>query len=358
MTRRDRVLRSLWPVMLWGVLTGCKTRDVTRYTKDGLFIIRLATPAGYSEAQIADGLGLWTAEGLKPEYVGVLNPGQEISAALSGKVDVIGGHPNTIVKARLAGANVTAVVNAMVDDKENPHIVYHVQSKSGITGIEGFQELARHRKIRVAVVARNGCPDWYFGEWLEQGGISDSSVEWVLMPAKQQLEALSKGLVDIVTTHAPFINVADADPEFHRVLSSWDILKDPAAGSSVRSLTDKFIREYPNAVRAFVRVYRKAYKWSNSHQQEARELFGKIYQLRPEQVSIVSWNERDWIDDSDINPWIVRQMLHRDIKPNASIRASDIYTNAFNSYWIEAGRPNTEMPFTAAQSEALRRSRK
>jgi ABC-type nitrate/sulfonate/bicarbonate transport system substrate-binding protein len=358
MIRHDCVLGSLLTLLMWVALTGCKTHEASRYTKDGLFIIRLATPVGYSEAQIADALGLWAAEGLQPEYVGTLNPGQEISAALSGKVDVIGGHPNTIVKARLAGANVTAVVNAMVDDKDNPHIVYHVQRTSGITGIEGFQELAKQRKIKVAVVARNGCPDWYFGEWLEQGGISDSSVEWVLMPAKQQLEALSKGLVDVITTHAPFINVADADPAFRRVLSSWDILGDPAAGSSVRSLTDRFIREYPKAVRAFVRVYRKAYKWSNAHQQEARVLFGRLYNLKPEQVSILSWNERDWINDSDINPWIVRQVLHRDIKPDAPIRASDIYTNEYNSYWIDAGRPNTVVPFTMVQGEALRRIRK
>jgi len=354
MIRDKTASRILLLLLAIATLSACRKRDASRYTKEGLFIIRLATPAGYSEAQIADAQGYWAEEGLKPEYVGVISPGQEIAAALSETVDVIGGHPNTIVKARLAGAHVTAVVNAMVDNKDNPHIVYHVQARSGITGMEGFRELALHHKIRVAVVARNGCPDWYFSEWLQRGGIPDEAVDWILMPAKQQLEALSKGFVDVITTHAPYINVADADPEFHRVLSSWDILQDPAAGSSVRSLTDKFIRNYPSAVRAFVRVYRKAYKWSNSHQDEARALFGRIYQLKPEQVSILTWNERDWINDLDINPWIVRQIAHGDIRSNAHIQAGDIYTNEFNSYWIAAGRPNTVFPFTASQEASLR----
>jgi ABC-type nitrate/sulfonate/bicarbonate transport system substrate-binding protein len=346
-----------------GVLVGllfsnCKATGESRYTKDGLFIIRIPTPTDCSENQIADAIGSWREEGLQPEYVGVLDPGQVVTAALSGKVDVLGGHPNSIIKARLAGAKITAVVNAMVDTKDNPHVVYHVLRKSGIVGIDGFQELAKHRKIRVAVVARNGCPDWYFGEWLERGGVADDAVDWEVMPAKQQLEALSKGFVDVVTTHEPFINAADANPEFVRVLSSWDILQDPAAGSSVRSLTDKFIREHPDAVRSFVRAYRKAHKWTNANPEATRVLCGKLFNLRPERVSILTYNDRDWITDSDINPWIARQILHKDIKVDAKIKASDIYTNEFNSYWIAAGKPTTVVPFDPIQAvEALRSKR-
>jgi ABC-type nitrate/sulfonate/bicarbonate transport system substrate-binding protein len=340
------------------LLSQCKTKSESRYTKDGLFIIRIPTPTDCSENQIADAIGSWKEEGLQPEYIGVLAPGEVVTAALSGKVDVIGGHANGFVKARLAGAKITAVVNAMVDTKENPHVVYHVLRKSGISGIEGFREIAKLRKIRVAVVARNGCPDWYFGEWLERGGIHDEAVDWEVMPAKQQLEALSKGFVDVVTTHEPFINVADADPNFTRVLSSWDILQDPAAGSSVRGLTDKFIKEYPNIVGAFTRAYRKAHKWTNANPDATRVLCGKLFNLRPEQVSILTYNDRDWIDDSDVNPWIVRQVIHKDIKPDAKIRARDIYSNELNSYWIAAGRPNTVFPFDLTQAVQELRAKK
>jgi ABC-type nitrate/sulfonate/bicarbonate transport system substrate-binding protein len=210
----------------------------------------------------------------------------------------------------------------MVDTKENPHVVYHVLRKSGIRGIEGFREIAKQRKIRVAVVARNGCPDWYFGEWLERGGIHDEAVDWEVMPAKQQLEALSKGFVDVVTTHEPFI------------------------------------KEYPNIVGAFTRAYRKAHKWTNANPDATRVLCGKLFNIRPEQVSILTYNDRDWIDDSDVNPWIVRQVIHKDIKPDAKIRARDIYSNELNSYWIAAGRPNTVFPFDLTQAVQELRAKK
>lgn len=328
-------------VLAVAALCGCQKKDASRFTKDGLFIIRQETPTGYSENQIADSLGLWKEEGIKMEYVGVLTPGTSVPAALSGKVDVVGGHPNTIIKARLAGAKITAVVNGMVDNKANPHIVYHVRKQSDITGIEGFRELAKIRKIKVAVSGRNGCSDWYFSEWLVRGGVPEDAVDWQIMPAKQQIEALSKGLVDVITTHPPFIGVADADPSFHRVLSSFDILGDPAAGASVRGFTDKFIRKYPDQVAAFVRVYVKAHKWSNAHQDSARILFGKIFKQPPENVSVFQFNAREWINDSDINPWITRQIAHKDIKPGIKVKATDIYTNEYNSYWKKAGKPNT-----------------
>jgi len=331
-------------------LSGCQKKDASRYTKDGLFIIRQETPTGYSENQIADSLGLWQKEGIKMEYVGVLTPGTSVPAALSGKIDVVGGHPNTIIKARLAGAKITAVVNGMVDNKDNPHIVYHVQKKSGITGIEGFRELAKVRKIKVAVSGRNGCSDWYFSEWLVRGGVPEDAVDWQIMPAKQQIEALSKGLVDVITTHPPFIGVADADPNFHRVLSSFDILGDPAAGASVRGFTDKFIKKYPDQVAAFVRVYVKAHKWSNAHQDSARILFSKIFKQPSENVSVFQFNAREWINDSDINPWIERQIAHKDIRPGIKVKASDIYTNGYNSYWEKAGKPNTVFPLPDSKS--------
>jgi len=344
MKRRLRSLSQLLlPLVALASADCTRPKEAWRHTKDGLFVIRIATPSGYSEDQIADSLGYWKDEKLKVEYVGVLSPGTAVPAALSGKVDVIGGHPNTLIKARLAGAKITAVVNGMVDDEKNPHIVYHVTKRSGLHTPESFLALANTRKIRVAVSARNGCSDWYFDEWLLGHGVREDQIDWQIMPAKQQLEALSKGLVDVVTTHPPFINAADADPNFHRVLSSFDILHNPAAGASVRGFTDKFIKENPEAVAGFVRAYTRAHEWSNAHPDLARALFGKLFNLPPDQVSIFSFNPRRWIDDSDINVWLARQIAHKDIKPDTKFKASDIYTNEYNAYWIEAGRPNTTL---------------
>lgn len=331
-------------------LAGCKEKDAGRYTKDGLFIVRMASSTNTSETQFADSLGFWKEEGLQPEYVGTLTPGTEIPAALSEKVDVIGGHPNTIAKAVLAGAKIHITVNGLIDTKDFPHLVYHVQKKSGIVGIEGFQALARQRKIKIGVNARNGCSDWYLDEWLRAGGVTPDQIDWVLMPNKQQIEALSKGFIDVSTTHTPFIKPTDTDPNFHRVLSSFDIVHDPAAGGAFRGFTDKFIKQHPEQVAAFTRVMIKAHRWSNAHPDSAKRLLGRIFNQPVEKVDYRNFATREWINDSDINVWLKRQFAHKDIKPGTKIQASDIYTNANNSYWIAAGKPKTYAPLVLPET--------
>jgi len=343
---KRKLLSLVFPVLLALPLGGCHKKDAARYTKDGLFVLHLATPTGPLETQIADAKGFWKEEGIKVDYVGILSPGTEVPAVLSGKVDAVNSlHPNATIKARLAGAKILAVANGMVDDQANPHIVYHVSKRSGIVGIEGLKALAKTRKIRIAVTSRNTCSDWYFDEWLARNGIPEEALDWQIMPAKQQLEALSKGLVDVVTTHPPFIAAADADTNFHRLTSSWEIVGDPAAGASVRAFSEKFIKQYPEQIAAFIRVYVKVHEWSNAHPDSARLIYAKAFKLPPEKVSIFAFNKREWINDSDINPWILRQIAHKDIRPGIKVKASDIYTNAQNPFWKKAGKPNTVFPY-------------
>jgi len=341
---RRKLAHFLASAVIVIVAVGCKPKNRERFTKDGLFIIRMQSSSNTSETQFADVLGLWQEEGLQPEYIGTLTPGTEIPAALSEKIDVIGGHPNSFAKAILAGAKVHITVNGLIDTKEFPHLVYHVQKKSGITGIEGFQALAKQRKIKVAVNSRNSCPDWYLSEWFQAGGIKDEDVDWVLMPNKQQIDALSQGFVDVATTHTPFIKPTDADPNFHRVLSSFDIVQTPAAGGAFRGFTDKFAKQYPEQVAAFTRVMIKAHRWSNANPEAAKRLLGRIFNQPADRVDYRNFAEREWIDDSDINVWLKRQIAHRDIKPGTRIQASDIYSNEYNPYWKASGKPSTYAP--------------
>jgi len=333
-------------------LAGCKKtgKDASRYTKDGLFIVHMQTPTVFCENNIADALGLWKEEGLKADYIGVLTPGTDVPALLSGKIDFNNSHPNNIVKARLAGAKIIAISTGMIDDSVNPHIVYHVQKKSGITGIEGFRELAKKRKIKIAVSGRNGCADWYFDEWLIRGGVPEAALDWVVMPQKQQLEALSKGLVDAITSHPPFIKAADADPNFTRIISSFEIVHNPAAGASVRTTSEKFAKEHPEIVSAFIRVYVKAHEWSNAHPDSAKAIVARAFNQPADKVSLFTFSNRRWLNDSDVNPWLERQIAHKDIKPDAKIKAADIYTNKYNSYWKDAGKPNTFFPGQGAKT--------
>lgn len=336
-------------------LSGCRKKEASRYTRDGLFVVRMQSPGGsFSELQIADSLGFWKQEGLKPEYIGTLTPGTEIPAALSGKVDLIGGHINSFTKAWLAGAKIHGVITRMVDDSANPHLVYHVLKKSGLDDVKAFVELSRTRKIKIAVSSRNTCSDWYFDEWLQAAGVQEKDIDWVLMPAQQQLGALSKGYVDVVTTHPPFVKPADADPDFHRVLSSFDIVHNPAAGAGFHGFTDKFIKEHPKEVESFVRVIVRVHQWSNSHRDSARQIFGRINKQPLENVDYRIFAKREWINDSDLNPWIERQMYHNDIKLDAKLLASDVYTNDYNPYWKAAGKPNTYFPYKRPTTQAIR----
>jgi ABC-type nitrate/sulfonate/bicarbonate transport system substrate-binding protein len=329
-------MKQIWLIRLTGFililgLIGVSPTILSKgKDKIKLFTIKSQTQVGFVEYFVAEDLGYFKEEGIRLEYVGVLQAGTEIATVVSGNVDVFTGHPNTVVRAILAGAKIKIVAPGMVDNPTYPHMIYFVKKGSAVGSAKDIRQLKR--KVKVAVSAINSCTDLLFYEWLTQNGLKESKAEFVIMPDKQQEQALEQGLVDVATLHPAYWKQAIENKKLAKLVSTWEITKSPGAGASIRGFSEKFLQEHPNEVRGFVRALIKAHKWINTHLQEAIEINARHLGLKPEDVTAFWYDENDYIQDSYINEWFKMMLKHGQLK-KGQIKPADVYTNDYNPYY-------------------------
>ncbi len=81
-------------------------------------------PTSVHSLYVADELGFFREEGIKPEFVGVIPPAQLVAAVMAGKVDVGGAHANRTIAGINAGAKIKAVAGNTETTKDKPHMIY------------------------------------------------------------------------------------------------------------------------------------------------------------------------------------------------------------------------------------------
>jgi ABC-type nitrate/sulfonate/bicarbonate transport system substrate-binding protein len=236
----------------------------------------------------------------------------------------IGAHPFVVAQAIMAGVKVKAVAPGMIDDPEFPHVRYLVKEDSPIKTLDDIVGKKVSQTSSSSV-----CQDGYLKLYLQQHNLP-MNVEWVKLPNPgQQEQALKQGLVDMTTSHPPFSGITVKQPGIRQVATSYDIVKTPGAGLSVRGFNEKFIAEHPDIVKAFCRALQKSHKWINANQQEATAIMAKKLKVdNQDNVSVFRYEERGIIDPAYMELWI---KMSEDIglwQPGA-IKATDIYTNEF-----------------------------
>lgn len=308
------------------LIPGCgKKEEKASDESDGkLFKIRVATQTTFNETQIADKLGFFREEGIEIEYTGVLKPGiTEYQLIAQGINDAfISSHPPNVAQARLAGIKVVAVAPGMVDNENFPHVRYLVKEDSPIKTLNDIL----NRKVSITSIS--ACTDGYVKYYLKQNNLEDK-VQWVTLPNPgQQEQSLVQGLVDMATSHPPYAGIALKQGGVRQIATSWDILKDPAAGLSVRGFSEDFIKKNPEVVKGFCKAMYKARVWINSHQDEAKAIIAKCLDLKTEDISVFWYDEHKAIEQAYIETWFeIAEDLG--LWKKGEIKPTDIYVNDY-----------------------------
>jgi ABC-type nitrate/sulfonate/bicarbonate transport system substrate-binding protein len=301
-------------------------RDPARYTDDGLFIVKSLIQTGFNEFDIADVRGYFKEEGIKIQYVGLVEGLSSYQLLAQGDIDVVNGHPNQVAQSRIAGVKVKAVIPGMVDNPEYPHVRYIAREDGPIKSLDDI--IGK----KVGIGSYSVCVDGYLRYYLQERGIP-GEVEWVVLPTGGQPEqALSQGRIDLTTSHPPFGHIAILAGGNKQIATSWDILHSPGAGLSIRAFTEDFIEKYPEVVRGFSKAMYKARIWIDDNMAEAVPLVSEILGLDTDSVDL-EW-DGFWFEQSPtINPEYIQTWFdlceklgvwnHGDLEPE------DIYTNAF-----------------------------
>ncbi len=297
-----------------------------------LFPVRIQSQTGFNEFFIAEELGYFKEEGIQIRYIGILRPGTELATVVSDNNDVFMNHPNSVALAVLAGAKIKIVSPGMVDDPRYPHMIYLIRKAGAIRSAEDIR--GSKRKVKVAVSSFNSCTDLLFLEWLSQVKIPAAKAEFIVMPDKEQEQALEQGLVDVITLHPAYYQRALNNPKLAELFNTWQVTKNPGGGASIRGFSEKFIRAHPEVVRGFVRALARSRKWINANQAQSIAIVSRRLGLKPEDVTVFWYDENDYIEESYMQIWFDMMIRHGQLQ-KGRLKPSDIYTNDYNPYYTK-----------------------
>jgi ABC-type nitrate/sulfonate/bicarbonate transport system substrate-binding protein len=341
-SKKEKEMKKLMVMAVFGLaailaFTGCSQkaaqaaanagdRDPARYTEDGLFILKLPFSTVFNEFVVADERGYFKEEGIKAEFVGMVEGLSVYQLLAQGVLDVADGHPNSVAQSRLAGVKVKAVIPGMVDSPQYPHVRYIAREDGPVKSLNDIVGK------KVGITGFGSCVDGYLKYYLDERGI-EGEVEWVVLPTGGQPEqALTQGRIDLTTSHPPFGHIAILAGGNKQIASSWDILHSPGAGLSIRAFTEEFIEKYPEVTRGFAKAMYRARVWINANMAEAVYLVSDILGVDTASVD-VEWDgfwyeETPIIQPEYIQIWFdlcekLGYWNHGDINPE------DIYTNEF-----------------------------
>lgn len=294
-----------------------------------------------SSFYIADELGFFRDEGIKPEFVGVVPSPQLVAAVMAGKVDVGGAHANRTIAGISAGAKIQAVVSQTETTQEKPHMVFVTLASSPI---HKPQDLLGKR---LAIMAFGGCNEYTPYEYLRKNGVADpkGKLQIVTTPPGKELDALRRGSVDFAGVHM--------DPKDVQRLGGLRILFTDfdiwgtTGGATPLYFSTKFIKEKPDLVRRFVKAIARTNNWINANPEKAEQIHAKRMKVDPSIVTANHFVPNGLIKEDSIQLWIDILNHYHEIKPE--LKTASIYTNAFN---VQPEAPKKEKSKSKSKARA------
>lgn len=288
------------------------------------YTIRL--PETLSElAFVAEEKGFFEKEGIKIQWTGkqAHGPANIVSVA-AGQNDAGASISTAMIQARKAGNKVKIVVPHAISSAAVPLVSYLVLEKSPYQKPE---DLIGHK-----VVASTQTITWYpLVEYLKNKGLDPNKVEFVtLRDAGQQEQALRQGEVAAIALAEPTASLVKARGGIKTILTDFEALGITQIGGW--AFSDEYIKNNPDAVKAFVRAILAAVEFIKSNaanSKEAEKIIEKWTGIArvPELVPAQQFT----MNEQDIIKWISILERNNAIKPG-EVNASDVFTNEFSPY--------------------------
>ncbi|MFF8833306.1 ABC transporter substrate-binding protein [Streptomyces sp. NPDC015131] len=208
-------------------------------------------------AELAEGLGY--LPGLRLEWVGnTISGPQDIQAAATGQVDFGGAFNGAVVKLAANGAPVKAVISYYGSD-EHAYSGYYVRADSPIRSARdlvgkkvGMNTLGAHSEALLDI-------------YLRRAGLPDADAEKVqalVVPPVSTEQSLRQRQIDVAVLSGVLREKAVAAGGLRPLFTDHQLLGPFSAGTYV--MTERFIREDPEAVRTFVTGVGRALDWART----------------------------------------------------------------------------------------------
>ncbi len=321
-------------ITLAGCLTDEKNSQKGNLTKDNVVTIRyLSSSAVVEPYEFASELGY--LNGINISRLGTNTGGPEdIMSVATGSSDV--GHSAwvSIINAKVRGAQIQAVAGPMGNSPEGWYEGTPYLSKWIVLENSTIRSAKDLMGKKIAVHTLGAHAEYVTREYLSRNNISKDDVELLTMSRHE--EVLRQGLVDVVAPVGAQIDRMEAGGGVRVLFTDYDIIGNQTHCGMFMS--EKFIKENPQAVKLFVEGSAKAADWAKDHPEEARELAAKIMKDKGGNPDLAKYwkgfgvREHALLQDSDVQFWI--DWIVKDGRiSEGQYKPSDFYTNEYNPYF-------------------------
>lgn len=294
-----------------------------------LFPLKLTSSTGTSVSPtfLAEHLGFFKENGIKADFVGVIESGKQVSSVVAGKLDVGGAHVNRTIAGISNGAKIKAVIAGSETNQQYPHMAIAVLKDSPIKKAEDLVG-TKH-----GTSAYGGCMEYTPYDYLRLNGkVKDpkEALEIVIIPTGQEIQALRQKQVDSIALSGNPEYVLKTNPDLRLLFTDYDVW-GTIGGNTPGYFSTSFIEKHPDVVRGYVTAIAKTYNWINEHREEAVEIISKEFKVDKEKINLFNYPKDGIIQEDTVQVWIDALNYYKEIKPG--IKPSDVYTNEFNPFY-------------------------
>ncbi|HEY9246660.1 MAG TPA: ABC transporter substrate-binding protein [Candidatus Methanoperedens sp.] len=335
MRNKIRILAAVIVIIIIAV-AGCLTGDKNLQngkTNENITIRYLSSSTVVEPYEFASELGY--LKGINISRLGSNTGGPEdIMSVATGSTDV--GHSAwvSIINAKARGAEIKAVAGPMGNSPESWYEGTPFLSKLLVLEKSGIMSAKDLKGKKIAVHSLGAHAEYVTRAYLAKNNMSRDDVQLLVMSHHEEI--LRQGQVDAVVPVGAQIDKMEAGGGVRVIFTDYEIIGNQTHCGMFMS--EKFINDNPEAVRAFVEASANAADWARDHPEEAKELAARIMKNKGGNPDLAKYwkgfgvRDHALLEDSDVQFWI--DWLVRDGRINeGQFKPSDFYTNEFNPYY-------------------------
>jgi ABC-type nitrate/sulfonate/bicarbonate transport system substrate-binding protein len=280
----------------------------------------------YDPVYVALEKGYFSKRGLEVEILGdTLGGPTAIEAVSTGRAEAGLSSIPALINANAAGLPVLGVSDIQSAINDQPLEEYFVRSDSPIRSIKDL------KGKRIAVNLWKSSFHYTLLMALEQNGLGEKDVEFVLIPFERQAAALIGGQVEVIGLMQPYTNFAKTEnPTGLRPLfNALEIFGQKQF--TLHFVNKTWAKNNHGAALAFVGGIAEAETWIQANQEAARPIIARYTGIEARYIPDYKFQQQGRVVEADLQFWLDYMIKRGDLN-NASLKAEDIGTNQYNPY--------------------------
>jgi NitT/TauT family transport system substrate-binding protein len=305
------------------LLAGCTIRPMQQPEQTPT--IRYVNFRVYDPVYVALERGYFAERGIDVDIIGdVLGGPTAIQAVAGGSAEAGLSSLPALINANASGLSVVGVSDIQSAIGSQPLEEFFVSSASDIHSIADL------RGKTVAVNLWRSSFHYTILIALEQAGVPEDEVQFVLVPFENQPGALENGQVAMIGLMEPYASQARAlyGDEFQLLFTALDVFGE-------RQFTTHFVNsewaaENPDKASAFVGGIVDAIEWIEANPAEARPIIARYTGIAEQHIPDYQFQPDGRVVMADVRFWL-DYIGQRGDADTAGLEPEDIATNRFNS---------------------------